>query len=68
LGELWAVTMEMARVGNDHLGLRGLRIPWGQHRAAIFGAGVGLFWLVGAMRLWLADKRGRQIVGSSHAV
>jgi hypothetical protein len=57
LGELWAVTMEMVRLGNDHLGARGLRIPWGQHRAAIFGVAVGLFWLLATTRLWIGPRR-----------
>ena len=68
LGELWAVMMEMVRLGNDHLGRRGLGIPWGQRRAAIFGVGVGLFWIVVIMRIWIAKTRDRRIVAASHAV
>jgi hypothetical protein len=67
LGELWSVSMEMARLGNDHLGRRGLRIPWGQHRAVIFVGGVALFWLIATMRLRTAN-RDRKVVGASHAV
>ena len=68
LGELWSVSMEMVRLGNDHLGRRGLRIPWGQHRAVLFAGGVGLFWLIATMRLRTANRRDRKMVGASHAV
>jgi hypothetical protein len=36
LGEIWSGFFEVVRVGNGHLGFRALRIPWGQHRLAIF--------------------------------
>ena len=58
LGELWAVAMEMVRLGNDHLSERGLRIPWGQHRAVILGVGFGFFWLIATLHLWIVTRRG----------
>jgi len=51
VGELWAVLIEMIRVGNDHLGGRGLRIPWIHHRLELFAGGVLLFWLMTALSL-----------------
>lgn len=58
-GEQWAGLWENFRIGNGHLGYRVDRIPWGHHRAAIFAAGLALFWFVFWLRrsLFLRLKR-----------
>jgi hypothetical protein len=49
-GELWANSVEMLRVGNQHISMRGNRSPWAHHRTAIFVGGITLFWLPGVFR------------------
>ena len=58
LGGIWAAAAEIARIGNDHLSFRGLRIPWHHHVAGLFAAGVALFFAVSAIE-WFArhDRR-----------
>jgi hypothetical protein len=50
LGEIWSDVSEMVRVGNEHLSIRASRVPWTEHRFALFAAGVLLFWLMAAQR------------------
>ena len=50
-GEVWANSMEMLRLGNQHISMRGDRIPWVHHRVALFIGGAVLFWLMGAFVL-----------------
>lgn len=49
VGQLWAFTVEGIRIGNDHLGHRGLRIPWGKHRAVTFTLAMFAMWVIAAM-------------------
>ena len=49
VGQVWAGAVEVVRIGNDHLGHRGLRIPWGKHRATTFTLAVLATWLLAAM-------------------
>jgi hypothetical protein len=49
-GDIWSAVAEVIRLGNDHLSYRGYRIPWSNHRLALFIAGVVLFWLVAVRR------------------
>lgn len=46
LGQLWDGFVEMARVGNQHLTYRALRLGWGEHSAMVFTIGVALFWML----------------------
>jgi hypothetical protein len=48
LGEWYALTAEMTWVGNGHLSYRADRVPWTQHRCALFLAGVLIFAAVAA--------------------
>ncbi|MFL5619592.1 MAG: hypothetical protein ACJ79A_14510 [Gemmatimonadaceae bacterium] len=50
VGEWYAITVEVMRVGNGHLSYRTQRIPWTHHRAELFVGGLVLFWLVAALR------------------
>lgn len=50
VGEWYALAIEMIRVGNGHLSYRVDRIPWNQHRAELFFAGVAVFWLIAGLR------------------
>lgn len=50
VGEWYTLAIEMIRVGNGHLSYRVDRIPWNQHRAELFFAGVAFFWLVAGLR------------------
>lgn len=44
LFDLWAVTLEMVRVGNDHLsGYRASWSPWDDHLIALYVAGIFIF-------------------------
>lgn len=49
VGQMWAFLVEAVRIGNAHLGYRGLRIPWGQHRAATFALAMLTMWTIAAM-------------------
>jgi hypothetical protein len=60
--ELWAVSVEMLRIGNDHMGQpRGARVPWGQHRLLIFTGGVLLFWMIAVVRYKIAAHSSRSL-------
>ena len=48
-GWFWSVTIEVIRVGNQHLSNRSDRIPWGNHLEELFVAGLVLFWVVAAL-------------------
>jgi hypothetical protein len=50
MGESLAIGIEVLRVGNGHLSYRTGRIPWTQHRMALFLAGIVLFLLVAVLR------------------
>ena len=49
VGQVWAFAVEAVRIGNDHLGHRGLRIPWRKHRATTFALVVLTTWAAAAM-------------------
>jgi hypothetical protein len=49
LGQLWAFAVEAVRIGNDHLGHRGLRIPWRKHRTTTFALVLISVWTMAAM-------------------
>jgi hypothetical protein len=49
VGQLWAFTVEGLRIGNDHLGHRGLRIPWGKHRSLTFTLAMLAMWVIAAI-------------------
>jgi hypothetical protein len=64
LFHLWAVTFEMARLGNDHLsGYRASWNPWEGHLVALYLGGILVFLVVAGLRYRL-DKR----VAAQHAV
>lgn len=50
VGELWTSVLQMIRVGSQHVGGRVQRLPWMQHQQQIFTLGIGLFWMVVALR------------------
>jgi hypothetical protein len=62
MGEVWSGWLEGIRLGNDHLSYRAFRIPWGQHRIALFVAGLFLFWLAAALR-YRAAVRDAEVPG-----
>ena len=49
VGQVWAFAVEAVRIGNDHLGHRGLRIPWGKHRAVTFTLAMLAMWMIAAL-------------------
>jgi hypothetical protein len=56
LGELWTATVQMIRVGSQHVGGRVNRLMWLQHERQIFIVGVVLFWAMVLLRM-LAGRR-----------
>jgi hypothetical protein len=50
VGEMWALAVEIIRIGNGHLSFRTARIPWSDGRRYLFGSGLLLFWLIAAFR------------------
>ena len=46
VGQVWAFAVEGVRIGNDHLGYRGLRIPWGKHWLATFALTMVSTWIL----------------------
>ena len=50
VGELWTSVLQMIRVGSQHVGGRVQKLPWVQHQQRIFAVGVGLFWIIAALR------------------
>ncbi len=48
LGEEWSALWEIHRLGNNHMSYRAVRIPWTEHRLALFIGGVVLFLLIAA--------------------
>jgi hypothetical protein len=46
VGAIFEGAIEMFRVGNDHLGYRGLRLQWVQHRPELLAAAIVLFWVI----------------------
>ena len=63
-----AGAVEVIRIGNDHLGHRGLRIPWGKHRGMTFALVVVTMWVIAAMpalRTHLRHPRHRRHPGTS---
>jgi hypothetical protein len=48
VGGIFEGTIEMFRVGNDHLGYRGLRLQWVRHRPELLAAAIVLFWVIAA--------------------
>jgi hypothetical protein len=50
VGELWTSVLQMIRVGSQHVGGRVQKLPWQQHQQQIFMIGVGLFWVIVALR------------------
>ena len=57
IGEWYAITVEMIRVGNGHLSYRTNRVPWTQHRIALFLAGSVSFWLIAGLRYRTEGRR-----------
>jgi H+/Cl- antiporter ClcA len=57
VGELLAIGVEVFRVGNGHLSYRTGRVPWTQHRLALFLVGIVLFLLVAIFRHAREDGR-----------
>jgi hypothetical protein len=55
IGDILSTGAEILRVGNGHLSYRADRLPWRRHRAFVFAAAVGLFWLLSLLRY--RDKR-----------
>ena len=49
VGQLWAFAVEAGRIGNDHLGHRGLRIQWGTHRTTTFALAALAMWIAAAI-------------------
>lgn len=71
LFELWAMTAEMVRLGNDHLGgHRATLYPWSQHIGERFVAGVLIVWLVGSLRQRITrhNEQTSLDVGGPHGV
>ena len=56
VGGIWEGGLEMWRVGNDHLGYRGLRLQWVQHRPQLMLAAMALFWVIAAAYVFLAAR------------
>jgi hypothetical protein len=54
-GELWTSVLQMIRVGSQHVGGRVQKLLWLQHQQQIFILGVGLFWLIVALR-WTRQR------------
>jgi hypothetical protein len=57
LGQLWAFAVEAVRIGNDHLGHRGLRIPWGKHRTTTFALVLITVWTMATMSALATHRR-----------
>jgi hypothetical protein len=55
LGEIWSGFAEGLKVDISHMSYRAFRIPWGNHRAELFVAGVVLFWLTALLRYWVVS-------------
>jgi hypothetical protein len=47
---LKAGAVEMIRFGDTHMSYRVDRMPWSQHRVALFLTGVILFWMIALIR------------------
>jgi hypothetical protein len=45
-GSVWLGIAETIRLGNGHASYRAARVPWRQHPLLMFGASLGLFWLI----------------------
>jgi hypothetical protein len=56
LGQLWDGFVEMARVGNQHLTYRALRLGWRQHAPLVFTITMVSFWIV-VLLLYRARSR-----------
>ncbi|PYP78825.1 MAG: hypothetical protein DMD35_10045 [Gemmatimonadetes bacterium] len=50
VGEWYAISLEVIRVGNGHLSYRTQRVPWTHHRTKLLVAGMALFWVMAALR------------------
>ena len=59
VGEFWTSTLQMIRVGNQHVGGRVAKLPWKQHEQQIFVIGIVLFWTVLLLRQTLSFLRRR---------
>ena len=58
LFDLWAVALEMVRVGNDHLsGYRASWNPWDDHLAELYVAGIFLFLMTASLHHRLDRRR-----------
>jgi hypothetical protein len=55
LGELWSGFAEGLKVGISHMSYRAFRIPWANHRAELFVAGIVLFWLTALLQYWVVS-------------
>jgi hypothetical protein len=48
--EEWSIVAETYRLGNGHLSYRTARLPWGQHRLALFIGGMAVYCVLTAAR------------------
>lgn len=66
LFQLWAMLLEIVRVGNDHLsGYRASWNPWTNHLLTLYVGGVVMFLVVASLRSWLGRLR---LIARKHAV
>ena len=63
VGEMWADWDETLRIGYGHLSYRGERIPWSQHHAGLFAAGLVVFWILSLARYARREGRSRGALG-----
>ena len=59
VGEVWAITVESLRIGTGHLSYRTSRIPWVQHKAELWVAGVLMFWSIAIYRYRISRYEAR---------
>jgi hypothetical protein len=68
VGGIFEGAIEMFRVGNDHLGYRGLRLQWVQHRPELLAAAIVLFWVIAAatQSFWLTTPHPQSVIHPEH--
>ena len=67
LGQLWDGFVEMARVGNQHLTYRALRLGWRQHSWLVFIAATVSFW-VAVLLMYRIPRQQRADTGATFAL
>jgi hypothetical protein len=65
VGRLWEGAVEIARLGNDHLSYRGLRLQWTRFPVEFFVSGVVLFWVMAFVHYWWVVRARRSRVTTS---